>query len=615
MNELSATIIEAAKAAATPLEVRTLWSDWEAKLPKQSEKQLRIALCATFTTEPLEPYIGVELLRHGIVAALRHSPYNQIYPELFSTSSTLRADPAPEVVVILWRMEELLAEALRLLVKNPKAAREAASMELDQLLNAIRLFLENSKASLIVSTPPRPDIRPLGLLDARLEEGVAALHTDIVGRWRRALADTSRVHLLDVDGAQRDFGALRVANPRMWLLAKIPWSEPFSQVVGRQVARIIRSLKHPPRKVLAMDCDNTLWGGVVGEDGALGVQVGEDPPGNAYAELQRYALKLRERGVLLALVSKNDEANVWEVFDRNPGMILKREHISAACINWLPKSQNLRQIAQDLNLGSDSFVFIDDSAAECAEVSANAPEVFTVHLDGDAAYHVQLLDSSYAFDQLTLTSEDLQRAEMYAQERQREVLRSEVKTMEEYLAGLGLCAQIASVREEQLGRVTQLVNKTNQFNMTTKRYSEAEVRALAQDPAWYLYALSVTDRFGDYGLTGVVFCVERAEAWEIDTLVLSCRVLGRGVETAVLAVLQAHARSRGKNILRGRFIPTAKNGLAENYYSDHGFVALNGSYTLTANKPVRVPSHIALEVENTLTQKSREPVSKVYKSA
>ncbi|MBM4261426.1 MAG: HAD-IIIC family phosphatase [Deltaproteobacteria bacterium] len=507
-------------------------------------------------------------------------------------------EPAPDVVVILWRMEELLSEALNLLIKDPAGAREAAQLEIGQLLGAVKVFLQNSNATVIVNTPPRPDVRPLGLLDARVEGGIAALHADVVAYWRRALGDMSRVHLVDVDGAQRDFGAQRAASPRMWLLAKIPWTEPFSQEVGKRIAQVVKSLKQPAKKVLVMDCDNTLWGGVVGEDGPLGVQVGEDAPGNAYVELQRYALKLRERGVLLALVSKNDEADVWEVFERNPGMILKREHISAARINWLAKSQNLRQIAQDLNLGSDSFVLIDDSAAECAEVAANAPEVVTLHLNGDAAYYVQLLDSSGAFDQLTLTSEDLQRADMYAQERQREILRIEVKTMEEYLAGLGLRVRVAPVSEEQLGRVTQLVNKTNQFNMTTKRYSEADVRKLWQDRTWHLYALSATDRFGEYGLTGVVFCVERAEAWEFDTLVLSCRVLGRGVETALLAVLQAQARQHGQYILRGRFIPTAKNGMAKNYYPDHGFIEVNGVYTLSANKPLRVPSHIALETES-----------------
>lgn len=598
MDDILASTIEAAKTAATPLAARTLWSDWETKIPLHTEKVVKVALCATFTTEPLEPYVGTELLRRGIVAVLGHSPYNQIHAELLSTASSLRREPQPAVVVILWRMEELLAEAMTLLAKDPRAAREAANRELDQLLGAIRVFLQNSNATVIVSSPPCPEIRPLGLLDARLEQGISALHTDVISHWRRALADQTRIHLLDLDGAQRDFGALRAVNPRMWLLAKIPWSEAFSQEVGKQIARIINSLKSATKKVLVMDCDNTLWGGVVGEDGALGVQLGEDAPGNAYAELQRYALKLRERGILLALVSKNDEADVWEVFNRHPGMILKREHISAARINWMPKSENLRQIARDLNLGSDSLVYVDDSAAECAEVGANAPEVLTIHLDGDAAYNVRLIDSACAFDQLTLTSEDLQRADMVAQERQRETLRTEVKTMEEYLAGLGLRVRIARVSEEQLARVTQLVNKTNQFNVTTTRRSEADVRALWQDPAWHLFALSVTDRFGDYGLTGVVFCVERPESWEIDTLVLSCRVLGRGVETALAAVLQAQAQARGKPMLRGRYIPTAKNALCKSYYSDHGFVEVRGVYGLAANNALRVPSHITLETDS-----------------
>ncbi|HMF47386.1 MAG TPA: HAD-IIIC family phosphatase, partial [Candidatus Saccharimonadales bacterium] len=386
----------------------------------------------------------------------------------------------------------------------------------------------------------------------------------------------------------------QAANPKMWLLAKIPWSESFSQQVARQIARVVKSLKTPARKVLVMDCDNTLWGGVVGEDGVAALEIGEDAPGNAYVQLQRYALTLRDRGILLALVSKNDAADVWQVFGTHPGMVLKREHIAAARINWLPKSQNLRQLAKDLNLGSDSFVFIDDSAAECAEVSANAPEVLTLHLSGDAAYNVRLIEESCAFDQLTLTQEDLQRAEMYVQEQKREALRTGVKSMEEYLAGLALCVSIMKVSEAQLGRVTQLINKTNQFNVTTIRRTDAEVRALWQDPSWHLFALSVTDRFGDYGLTGMAFCVERNDSLEIDTLVLSCRVLGRGVETALLAVLRDKARELGKSKLCGRFVPTSKNGLAATYYSSHGLAEVDGMYFWPTISPIPVPSHVTV---------------------
>ena len=591
-------MVREAREAATPLAARTIWSASSPQLEQHSGGLVRVALCGTFTTQPLEPYLGMELLCHEMAASIHHAPYNQIHSELLSPTSTLRSDPVPEVVVVLWRMEELLSEALALLTTDPESAREAAKRELNEFLQALKIFLDASGASVIVSNPMRPDVRPLGLLDAVLDQGIAALHADVLTHWRRALAAEPRIHLLDLDGAQRDFGARPAANPKMWLLAKIPWSEPFSQHVGKQIARIIKALKTPARKVLVMDCDNVLWGGVVGEDGALGVELGEDAPGNAYLQLQRYALALRERGILLALVSKNDDADVWQVFDKNPRMILKREHIAAAQINWMAKSVNLRQIAKDLNLGSESFVLIDDSAAECAEVCANAPEVLTIHLVGDPAHSVRLIEESCAFDQLTLTREDTQRAEMYAQERRREALRTGVKTMEEYLAGLGLVVRIARLSEEDVSRVTQLGNKTNQFNTTTPRRSEAEVRGLWQDPAWHLFTLSVTDRFGDYGLTGIAYCVDRQEAWEIDTLLLSCRVLGRGVETALLAVLLEQARVRGKERICGRYIPTAKNTLAAPYFPSHGFVESEGFFVRSTSAPLSMPSHISLDLNH-----------------
>jgi FkbH-like protein len=349
-----------------------------------------------------------------------------------------------------------------------------------------------------------------------------------------------------------------------------------------------------------MDCDNTLWGGVVGEDGALGVDAGEDAPGNAHVELQRYALRLREQGVLLAIVSKNDEPDVWEVFDRHPGMLLKREHLAAARINWRPKSENLRELAAELRLGSDSLVFIDDSPAECAEVRANAPEITVIHLDDDPAHFVGLLERACAFDRLALTSEDAQRAEMYSQERQREQLRGGA-TMDEYLAGLQLVVRIATVGEEHVARVAQLVNKTNQFNLTTGRRTESEVRTLVSDPSWRAYAVWVQDRFGDYGLTGAAFCRREPESWSVDTLLLSCRVLGRGVETALLSCLLQQAEADGASRLRGRFIPSAKNEMAAAYYPDHGFYEEEpGLFAREVEPGIPMPAHLTLETDGNL---------------
>lgn len=596
MSERFATLVEAARSASTPLESRTCWQECSPQLEAAAPRVMRVALCGTFTTEQLEPYVGLALLKQGIAAQLQHSPYNQVYQELLSPGSTLRRTPAPDVVVVFWRMEELLAEALQILPQDPAAARAAAERELTQFLQSLRAFLDHSAASMIVSNPPRPQVRPYGLIDARLDEGASALHAEVLSMWRRMINAEPRLHLLDLDGAQRDFGARAAANPKMWLLARMPWTETFCLEVAAQTARVVRALVTPPRKVLVMDCDNTLWGGVVGEDGALGVDVGEDAPGNAYAELQRYALALRRQGILLAVVSKNNEADAWEVFDRHPGMVLRREHLAAWRVNWLPKAQNLRAIAEELKLGSDSLVFVDDSPAECAEVRANAPEVLTIHLDCDPSQFVQRLEEACAFDRLSLTKEDVKRAEMYSQERQRETLRASTTSMEDYLAGLDLTVRIERVGQEHLPRVTQLINKTNQFNMTTIRRTEAEVRALWQDPDWRLFAVWVSDRFGDYGLTAAAVCHARGLEWFLDTFLMSCRVLARGVETSLLASLVAAARAEGKEKVRGQYLPTAKNAMAADVYRNHGFEDLgDGWFARSTHAPIVVPSHLRLE--------------------
>lgn len=584
------------RSAQTPLEERTLWSRWAPEDGEGALRPLRVVIAGTVTTQPLEPYLWISLLGAGWNASVTHAPYHQLYSELLTPGSTLRAEPAPDVVVLLWRMEELLATPLTLLATDPAGARAAMEAELEQFASAIRAFSSTSRATVIVSNPPRPTVRPLGLLDARLAQGIAALHADTLSYWRRLLARLEQVHLLDLDGLQRDFGASRTENPKLWLLAKMPWTEGFNQQVGHRIARLIKATLQPARKVLVLDCDNTLWGGVVTEDGTLGVDVGEDAPGNAYAVFQEYLLALRAQGVLLAVASKNDEPDVWEVFDRHPGMRLKREHLSAARINWLPKSGNLRELAAELNLGLDSLIFLDDSPAECAEVRANTPEVATVHLDGDPSGFIAQVEAAALLDRLSLTAEDSRRAESYQQERAREQLRDAHVSLEEYLANLNLVVRICPATPAHIPRLAQLVNKTNQFNLTTRRRTEAEVVALAADPAWRLFTVHVTDRFGDYGLTGAVFAHLRTDGWELDTLLMSCRVLARGVETAILATVCRAAEEEGASRVYGRYVPTAKNGMVADLYLRHGFEEIdNQLYARSVHPALPIPTHLTLE--------------------
>ena len=310
--------------------------------------------------------------------------------------------------------------------------------------------------------------------------------------------------------------------------------------------------------MVALDCDNTLWKGVVGEDGVSGIAIPPD-----LMALQRFMVDLAGKGFLLCLCSKNDEPDVLEVFEHRPDMLLKRDHLVSWRINWQPKSQNLRSLAQELNLGLDSFIFLDDNPVECAEVRAGCPEVLTLRLpiDGDIE---RFLEHVWAFDRLRVTSEDQQRTAMYKQEAERARFQKEAPTIEEFLDGLELRITIAEPSNDQVTRVAQLTQRTNQFNFTTVRRNDGEIQRLGES-GLECRAVEVGDRFGDYGLVGVMIFGARGETLEIDTFLLSCRVLGRGVEHRMLSELGEIARDRGLSRVVATLIPTKKNQPARDF--------------------------------------------------
>jgi|JI10StandDraft_1071094.scaffolds.fasta_scaffold03840_16 FkbH-like protein len=550
---------------------------------------LRILVCGTVTTEPLESPLVAALAARGHTATCRHAPFNQVYPTLFDGSAQ------DDVVVVLWRMEELLAPALGAVLRDPAGAREWMEGELGRLAEAARAFVSRSAATLILAMPPRPHVRPLGLIDPAHDGGIAALHAECLVAWRRLAASVPGLILLDLDGLQRDQGDRFVQDTRLLYLARVPWSHAFLQTVGARIARLIAASRTPARKVIALDCDNTLWGGVVGEDGPLGVDIGDDGVGAAFRAFQKYLLALREQGFLLVITSKNNEADVWEVFEKNPGMALRRDDITAARIGWGAKSASLREMADELNLGLDSFVFIDDNPVECEEVRARAPGVAALQLPEDPADFVTFLGESEAFDRLSLTDEDLVRARLYSEEKRREAVRASAGSMDEYLRGLGVRVTVEPVGESTLPRIAQLVNKTNQFNLTTIRRSEPEVRALSRDERFRLFSVRVEDRFGAYGLTGAAFVECVGSEWSIETFLLSCRVLSRGVEFAVMARLAARARAEGASRLTARFVPSPKNAVAAPFLSAAGF-SLQGEVHVAdlSVVPLSAPEHVTL---------------------
>ena len=387
------------------------------------------------------------------------------------------------------------------------------------------------------------------------------------------LSSPARFVLADWERFVRLVGANESMDYRFWYMSKAPFKKGFLDLYALELVKVARALKGKSKKCLILDCDNTLWGGVIGEEGLHGIKLDRHSyPGNIFYEFQKSIQRLHERGVLIAICSKNNDQDVWDVLEGHPDCLLKREHLSAWRVNWSDKASNIRSLAAELNLGLDSLVFVDDNPVECGLIREMLPEVTVLQVPEKLYTYPPLLNQDGLFDTLTLSSEDRQRSQMYRNEANRKCEQAKFETLDQYLASLSLSIAVHRVKDDEVARVAQLTQKTNQFNLTTRRYSEAKIAALNSNPDWAIIRLLVRDKFGDSGLTGVLMASREGETGLIDSLLMSCRILGRNIEKAfVLAAFAIMERSWKVKAWRAEFIPTQKNQQVADFWPSIGF--------------------------------------------
>jgi len=378
------------------------------------------------------------------------------------------------------------------------------------------------------------------------------------------------VTIHDVDVIASNAGRRAWGDPRFFLHAKLPCAPEHMVEYAHSVASLVGAQQGLSRKCLVLDLDNTLWGGVIGDDGIGGIRIGEgDAEGEAFLMFQRYVKALQTRGVILAVCSKNDERIAREVFEQHPDMLIKFDDISCFVANWTDKATNLRAIAKRLNIGLNSLVFIDDNPAERSLVRQILPEVAVPEVSTDPIDYVAALERHRYFQVGTLGLEDFKRTEYYRANAQRAEIES-AGTIDDFLRSLDMTSVIGPIQPATMERSAQLINKSNQFNLTTRRRNVAEVQALV-DSGWITVTVTLTDRFGDNGLISVILGRIDGQILHVDTWVMSCRVLKRGVERFTLNYLCKTARDRGLKAIRGEYIPTPRNDLVRNHYAELGF--------------------------------------------
>jgi amino acid adenylation domain-containing protein/FkbH-like protein len=511
---------------------------------RQGEQTLAIA--ATFTAEPVEESVRYWAKELGMPVRVEFAPYNQVFQELLDPNSRLSTN-VRGANVLLVRLEDWLEGGA-----DEVAVERVAS----EFISAMKMAAARTSTPCLVFFCPAS--RP-ALADAARAAALSRMESVIA-------AELEKLGGVQVLTAAELLGLYPVADyydEQGDELGKVPYTPLFFAGLGTAILRKFHACLRPAPKVIALDCDNTLWAGVCGEDGPKGIRL--DAPRKA---LQEFMRAQHDAGRLLATCSKNNEEDVREVFAQRLDMPLRSEHFTAWRLNWQPKSENLKSLAAELNLGLDSFVFIDDNPVECAEVEANCPGVTVLQLPDDPEAIPQFLKHCWVFDYLKLTEEDRNRGRMYRENQERQQLLSQSLSLGEFLAGLNLQVDIEPMRAEQLPRVSQLTHRTNQFNCTTVRRSESEMRALMGGAD--IWTVSVRDRFGDYGLVGVMIAQANGERLEVDTFLLSCRVLGRGVEHRMLARLGQCARERKLKWVDMKFHPSAKNKPALDFLESVG---------------------------------------------
>lgn len=459
---------------------------------------------------------------------------------------------------------------------NPREPTEIRA-RIEEDMELIRQFRRNNDSPLFVSTLDIPPLQNRALSEFSPE----ALAMNL---WRMEL-EKEKIPLLELDALAAHMGRRNFYSPSAWYSGRVPWSMEGQRAIGEEILRLWNVTHSPRKKVLLLDLDNTLWGGVIGEDGASGIKLGQSGLGAAYRDFQKRLKELRERGTLLAIVSKNNHEDVMEVLNNHPDMILRADDFAIIKANWLPKAENIIEIANELNLGADSFVFVDDNPVEREAVKIALPEIAVPDFPAHPALLPEFgrsIGKKY-FTALSISEEDLFKTRAYQAESRRKNEAKNFINLADFLKSLDMRLTVREVQKGDIPRAAQLAQKTNQFNLTTRRYTEKDIGQMLTDSIWKLFKASLEDKYGDFGVIALCFAKIDNKKANLDTFLMSCRAMGRGVEEAFLASIENHLRGMGVKEIYGQYIPTRKNKPVENFFPEHGYRLLENG--LFAKRP------------------------------
>lgn len=547
------------------------------KLPPDAKK-LKVALLGDVSFQHIGALIRALFLRHGIDAEIYEGADGSQNMEARNPDSKLYMF-APDVIVLLSSTQGMREHYYTSHTQNSFASEMVTNTEL--LWHAIRA---HTNALIIQGTIALPYERLFGHYDSHVPHSLSCAVSNINRFLVERAREQKNIRILDIEYIASLVGRWKWFDEKLWAVAKTLSALEYLPVIAQHIADIILSTHGSGVKCVILDLDNTLWGGVVGDDGLEGIRLGHDTPeGHVFSLFQKYLATLKQRGVVLAVCSKNDEETARKVFQKHPDMVLKENDIAIFVVNWKNKDDNIRYIQRVLNIGFDSIVFLDDNPFERNLVRTQLPNVIVPELPEDPADYIKFLSELNLFETASFSAEDAKRADMYHEEAARTTFRQEFSNIDEYLKSLEMKACLAQFDEFHIPRIAQLMLRSNQFNLTTKRYSETDCANFMRDEhSYYPFYATLCDTFGDYGLIGIAILRHEGKKALVDSWLMSCRVLSRGMEELMMNHAMAKAQEWGCDTLVGEYIPTAKNTMVKDFFGRFDFTLVSDNNGITA---------------------------------
>ncbi len=560
------------------------------------ENKIKIGILSSFTIKGLEKSLQARCASFKIGSNTYMCGYNQYNQDILNLQSNLYKF-SPDITFLILDTRSILGDLFYSPYKIDAASRKKFIINsIDNITNLCQTFIKNSNSKLVISNFSIPTYSSYGIYEHKTEYGLKEMIWDLNKKLNEFVKNTSSVFLYDFNSFITKFGETNVFDYRQFFIGDIKIALNHIPKLADELLAFIKPIVGLNRKCIVLDLDNTLWGGVVGEDGFEGIHLSSKSPGNAFVEFQRHLLSLHERGIILAINSKNNEDEAMKVIQEHPDMILREENFACFKINWKDKVSNIKEIAFEINIGLDSMVFVDDDPVNREFMKKSLPEVLTIDLPKDPSYFSQTLMSLTDFNVMKITEEDKKRGKMYQQQLNRTKLLNTSNSLQDFLNELNITVKIKKNDKFSIPRISQLTLKTNQFNLTTRRYQEEDIKNFSQNNDIIVGSAEVEDKFGNNGISGA-FIVRKnnPKEWNIDTFLLSCRVIGRGVEDAIMSHILIEAKNQKIERVYASYVPTKKNIPCKSFLDDFGFKKEGENWVFDTKNDINIPKHIVLK--------------------